>query len=198
VVQLALHDSSGPHQLQHPPHQDSLVKAPSQQGFIGRRRRKSERKKKYKTSGYETASFGFVADSFRFPDRAIPWRLRSSYETTGRYSLTSTSTVNPIVSSRHGSTPTQESKNQRHPPVQSMACYPGDCPIHPQNPGIPRTHASLLLAGCPLLMHCLDIECGKGVMRCHFVACTQQQLRLQLNPYHRSWPDPIIVRGIRQ
>lgn len=87
----------------------------------------------------------------------------------------------------------EKSRTSAPPSIKTVACYPGDCPVRPQSPGIPSyTHASMLLVGCPPLMHCLD---GKGAMRCHFVACTQQQLRFQLNPYHRPWP---FCQGIRQ
>lgn len=44
-------------------------------------KKKNAKKKqgKGKTSGYETASLGFVADSFRFPNRAVPQRVSLQY-----------------------------------------------------------------------------------------------------------------------
>lgn len=163
-------------------------KGPSEDQEKKKKRKKKEAKAKQ--VGYETAPLDFVADSFRFPNRAVPRRLSlvnthmllAGARKSNRLWL-------PWINSN------MSSENQEPAPLPLSRRWPANlvtAPFVPRVPGSPRTHASLLLVGCPPLMHCLD---GKGVMRCHFVACTQQQLRFQLNPYRRSWP---VCHGIRQ
>lgn len=157
------------------------------------RKKKKHTQNKWVRNG--VAGLCILADSFRFPDRAVPRRLSLVYIRI----MILTCWCKEIQSSPAAMDQLQhalkKSRTSATLSIKTMACYPGDCPVRPQSPGIPPYTCQPVTRWLPAA-DALPGPYGKGgVMRCHFVACTQQQLRFQLNPYHRSWP---LCHGIRQ